>query len=862
MEFSRNRFTKWLLIIAGIFLVVGAGVYIYRAKFSADSVVKDGQIDTKTLENLAAAQNPDLPTIKLNFSKSQIETAFAEYRNTNLIDLNKLNETTKQVYAELSAGRKSSQTLDGSQLFLVLDKDGSVVNQTAGLITKTETAKKHISAADNFDFSADIPQGTKDNLIASYSKIENLYGFRSNSNKIKIVKTGSEGCVYGRSCFDPASNSIKLTPAALQSNDTQVHELVHAFHGPDCLAPIWEEGMATSVTAIILNSFGMVNGGLAEYELDNLPYLSFVRTNSPQGNEPYLWGSAAMYKIYLENNDFYKNFNKKLYESVAVNESTVYSDAILIRIVSQDIAKIEGETTLDWFSHQYGFVRPDYNGTPDDEVVAWASYNFKMGRVEFHVGNEKSYQSVNLKSYYSDGSLAGECSGDYSDPNFLSVSNDFSTINSNYCKNVKFISNFTGYFKNIVTTDGNLENKRVSYSALYFGDEEPNVTGVINGKADSVKVTNIDTGRSTTSAVSNGLFILADQNARAAGRYKVEVIVAGKTLKNRWFNKSENGYTVFIDMSPEVNAKIAAKALGRSISLDLSANIYEGKTYRINGIPVFRSWGQSEKYTFAGLKKNTLYNWSVLVNTNSNYGKIYGGKIRTLKGPDFKLVNVKNSGNVVDSTFSRQYIFNSAYDPKSVSLSLLMNVDERGGGLEVPFEIVKINEKSFKLVPTDKLKNNAAYGVVGLSDILDIYGNPIYQFDWQYGSFFTPVNPADAALPVYNMSSNVLLPSDKIIISTNFQSKDLVKKLESIKLASIDSSGNCEADGCLRALDFTAVAIDKHVVAGPASTVTLQIVITPKKPMISGENYFAIMPVAEDDNNNLVTTSSLNFTVN
>ena len=361
MQFSRNKFTKVLLILAGILILLLAGILVYRAKFSADSV---DQNDTSFLDNMEDKPNLNDPTIirlPSSYSKEDIQKALNNSTVTGIKGLTSVNDKEIANYISsqaektakslpLNSGTKDKPAMNDI-VFRIANSSGEIISPIS---FKKNTIK---SVDDNFNFDSSVPQIERDIMLKVYPLIEAVYGPRQNTDRINVFHDAS----LDRGYYLSFGNQIHLDNAF--RNDEPIHELVHAFHGYRCLNSLWEEGSAVLISTKVQkqmqlpgDEYSIVQMGYYNFGFENLPSV-FDRDlwnnawNPWSENLPYIYGSMIQEKIFMEDSDFFRKFNQKIY---AGNASP--SRGAVLKAAIQSVATIEGESSASWFSHQYPYI--------------------------------------------------------------------------------------------------------------------------------------------------------------------------------------------------------------------------------------------------------------------------------------------------------------------------------------------------------------------------------------------------------------------------------------------------------------------------------------------------------------------------
>ena len=222
-----------------------------------------------------------------------------------------------------------------------------------------------------------------------YNKVVRLYGQPAWSGTVEVK---SLGFFEDGNATDPqrqlfgaydASNSRILLPL-YSSIDSTAHafllNVLHAFHGPAVLQyDAWEQGMIRAAAAVLARDpqLGFLDPTanfwytlLPRYDVLNQPALSGPRF-VPASQEnigidgkftvgKMIWArmamsGAAFLKCYIENPDFFKNFNAAYYSQLdpGAPSSLAGNVPALKAIAASIVPNVEGIPFNDWFARQY-----------------------------------------------------------------------------------------------------------------------------------------------------------------------------------------------------------------------------------------------------------------------------------------------------------------------------------------------------------------------------------------------------------------------------------------------------------------------------------------------------------------------------
>lgn len=230
----------------------------------------------------------------------------------------------------------------------------------------------------------------------AYPRIQNLYGAPSWSGNVEVVNMGPfesgqatqvQRLAFG--AFDVSNRRILLP--LYQNVDDQAHALlllmVHAFHGPAYFQyDAWEQGFARAAASIVARDpvFGFLDATannkyslLLFYDLLNQPPLANPTFFPPsQANVNLTEGvfsigkmffprlgmsGAAWLKVYIENPNFFRNFNAAYYARFDPNaQPSLAGNVPVLRQIASDAVRegrpddsVEGLPFQQWYERQY-----------------------------------------------------------------------------------------------------------------------------------------------------------------------------------------------------------------------------------------------------------------------------------------------------------------------------------------------------------------------------------------------------------------------------------------------------------------------------------------------------------------------------
>jgi gliding motility-associated-like protein len=232
------------------------------------------------------------------------------------------------------------------------------------------------------------------NMMDFYNKvipiISQVYGPSSHNYTVNVINDAN---AVGSNTFYNGPNWIASQYEAegnqMKQPRLMVHELIHAWRDNvtvstnsewhyDTTLSGFEEGMAECVAVIVMDKFAALypnyfKGNLVEYnkrwshqdgysfdwdyDFQNHPQLTTTDFwSSDQGTgahwERYGTSSAAFYKMYVEDPDFFKKFNAEYYRRLNANHSLITSRALAVDVCKTVLSKVEEESTDTWIDKQ------------------------------------------------------------------------------------------------------------------------------------------------------------------------------------------------------------------------------------------------------------------------------------------------------------------------------------------------------------------------------------------------------------------------------------------------------------------------------------------------------------------------------
>ncbi|MBC7808593.1 MAG: hypothetical protein H7145_20870 [Akkermansiaceae bacterium] len=227
-------------------------------------------------------------------------------------------------------------------------------------------------------------------IAVYYPRIEVIYGKPAVSSEVEIMDVGSfdtstipevqRGFAFGG--YDVANNRIMLP--TFESNITNeqalILNLVHAFHGPAVFAyDAWEQGFARAAASVITRPDAFFDNEtsrqlfsyLTWYDMVNQPglgnstffptsqaniKLDGAFTNGKMILTRLSMSGAAWLKVYIENPNFFRQFNEAYYAQFepGVSPSLAGNIPALKNIAAPLLSEgVEGLPFEDWYRRQY-----------------------------------------------------------------------------------------------------------------------------------------------------------------------------------------------------------------------------------------------------------------------------------------------------------------------------------------------------------------------------------------------------------------------------------------------------------------------------------------------------------------------------
>ena len=222
----------------------------------------------------------------------------------------------------------------------------------------------------------------------AYPLIVGVYGAPAWSGQVEVVKMGDGSGVTDQQqlafgAYDVSHGKILLPVYGSPESEAQAYLLlmVHAFHGPATFAyDAWEQGFARAAASIVARNatFGFRDASanslyslLKWYDLLNQPTLGNPTFFPPSSNVPLETGplgnigigkmlaprlgmsGAAWLKVYIENQNFFAQFNAAYYNQLNGQANLTGDIPTLKNIAANIVANVEGQSFAQWYAQQY-----------------------------------------------------------------------------------------------------------------------------------------------------------------------------------------------------------------------------------------------------------------------------------------------------------------------------------------------------------------------------------------------------------------------------------------------------------------------------------------------------------------------------
>ena len=240
-----------------------------------------------------------------------------------------------------------------------------------------------------------------------YPMVKSIYGSPAFNITVNIRKDPN---IVFSGTYNPSTNEITLRSA---KEDVLCHEMIHSFHDDYIvLLSSYEEGMTRAAEVEVFNQ-------LDDYYHWNENHSYYVDTYYEHDNQPDIGGGNGSFgsgfvnvllqyqqagyawaKAFLEDKDFFVNFNQAFYAQALVDPSVCHDESKLKDILRTVKPTVEGKDFDTWYAKQhilnthqtsgyklimkadsstvYYFYRSDtgFNTMQTGETLSWSVYDY------------------------------------------------------------------------------------------------------------------------------------------------------------------------------------------------------------------------------------------------------------------------------------------------------------------------------------------------------------------------------------------------------------------------------------------------------------------------------------------------------
>ena len=405
---------------------------------------------------------------------------------------------------------------------------GKLPSQLPNKLTFTFDSPEHPWTADELNII--------NNALADFSPvIETIYGEPAFTITVNVRKDPS---ITFSGEYSPITKEIVLRDAT--QLDVLCHEMIHAFRDENMLLiNSYEEGMTRAVEVEVFNR-------LAAYTFwnENHSYMYDVYyeglnrqvIGSQFGNfdyaSPFLLlrydlAGYAWAKVFLENSNFFVDFNRTLYDRALLDPSTLSDVSILQDIASSLQPVVEGKPFLTWYEQQ-GIFDP----SPKEGYFLYQNIsNFNVYYFSRDAsGSEKMIAGATIQweIYDHEDRLMLSGSGVTSPLGWISLN---PLLPFDYKGRIKIVAS-------VLTFDGLINN-----TAFTFAGDHDGIFGIIEGTDTGVMaITPLDGDTPTvTIDVAHGIFD-APSLAVEKGRFIAVYRDGEGQIFSKQFNKDASDY--------------------------------------------------------------------------------------------------------------------------------------------------------------------------------------------------------------------------------------------------------------------------------------------------------------------------------
>ncbi|GAB4466386.1 MAG: hypothetical protein OHK0029_37650 [Armatimonadaceae bacterium] len=380
----RSRRAVWMLTLLLLTCWSVPQAFAQRTRYT-------NTVNTRFATVSNGPQNTLIVDVPRNAGAADIEQAIAAKVRA---EWNAKSRSLSQALAawERTGAMPRNSTFPISSLVMVR-KDGTLVSPRPGSPTRGRQVGGGTLTFRYTGFN-DTDRTLLEGFIAlALPRIEAVYGRPAVSGEVEIVNAGNlfnsqlpEVRRFAYGVYDISNNRILLPLFQNPRGSLQalLLNLVHAFHGRAAFQyDAWEQGFARAVSAVVLRDpifnqqYGLDDPS-ANFLYSLLPYYDILN-QPPLGNSTFfppsqndipidgqitvakmLWArigmsGAAWLKVYIENPNFFRQFNEAYYQQVNPNAPALAGNVpALKQIAAASLPNgVEGVAWNDWYARQF-----------------------------------------------------------------------------------------------------------------------------------------------------------------------------------------------------------------------------------------------------------------------------------------------------------------------------------------------------------------------------------------------------------------------------------------------------------------------------------------------------------------------------
>ena len=406
-------------------------------------------------------------------------------------------------------------------------------------------------------------------LNEAYPKAKMIYGEPAFNITVNIRK---DPTIYPTGYYNPTTNEmvIKVPEGSDVSffADVVVHEMIHAFHDDVVIGlASYEEGMARAAEIEVFNQLDNYthrwdqNHGYTYdvyYEGLNKPEVAWG-SGSSLTLLRYQMAGYAWSKAYLEDDEFFVNFNQKYYPEVFENYSIKNNESELKDIARSVKPIVEGDEFDIWYTKQNIFNSDLESGyklfTRMNQFTIDYFYRYESGSER-----PQSDALINWSVYDYTGFLLDNGSGITGENGVLSFNREID-IPQGYSGRIKIVASVNSPEGEI--TDVSFRDFNTSRGA--FGVSTTKNDGNISIKAIDSNMPEFKTN------VKNGQFSIPDlKNVR--GRFSLIYTSGNKTQTSILFTKDASDYFLVVDPNTDPIASFTFTPINPIVNQTINFN--------------------------------------------------------------------------------------------------------------------------------------------------------------------------------------------------------------------------------------------------------------------------------------------------